>query len=242
MGAPGARRACDGSVERLLAARAEHDVRTFLDELRGDPLPDPSARARDDRDLAGELEIHAATVADVATTILLARHGETDWNREGRFQGHADPPLNETGRAQARELADQLATTPFDAVYSSDLSRAHETARLVAATHGVPVVTDTGLREIDVGSWSGLTRSEIELRFPGAEHHDGETRADHLQRVLATVLRIAHEHPGERILVVSHGGSLRALRRHCTGEPVHPIANCGVYQLRFEDGALAPID
>ena len=185
---------------------------------------------------------HAATVVDVTTTILLARHGETDWNLEGRFQGHADPPLNDTGRAQARELAAQLASTPFDAVYSSDLARAHQTAEIVAASHEVPVVTDTGLREIDVGSWSGLTRAEIEERFPGAQHHDGESRANHLSRVVATVTRIAHEHPGERILVVSHGGSLRALRRHCTGEPVHPIENCGVYELRFEDGALAAID
>jgi len=178
----------------------------------------------------------------VATTILLARHGETDWNREGRFQGHADPPLNAAGRAQARELAERLASTQFDAVYSSDLARAHETAEIVAASHGVPVVVDAGLREVDVGSWSGLTRAEIAERFPEAEHHDGETREEHLARVLATVERIAHAHPGERVLIVSHGGSLRALRRHCTGEPVHPIANCGVYELSFEDGAFAAID
>jgi probable phosphoglycerate mutase len=178
----------------------------------------------------------------VATTILLARHGETDWNRQGRFQGHADPPLNELGRAQARELAERLAATPFDAVYSSDLLRARETAEILATSHDVPVITDAGLREVDVGSWSGLTRAEISERFPDAEHHDGETREEHLARVLETVERIAHTHPGERILVVSHGGSLRALRRHCTGEPVHPIANCGVYELCFEDGAFAAID
>jgi probable phosphoglycerate mutase len=169
------------------------------------------------------------------TTILLARHGETDWNSEGRFQGWADPPLNDAGRAQARRLAEQLRDTPFDAVYSSDLRRAHETAQIVAAPHDVPVVTDPGLREIDVGSWSGLTRAEIEERFPGAEHHDGESRADHLARVLATVERIARAHLGERILIVSHGGSLRALRRHAIGEPVHPMENCGVYELHFRD-------
>jgi probable phosphoglycerate mutase len=178
----------------------------------------------------------------VATTILLARHGETDWNREGRFQGHADAPLNELGRAQARDLAQRLASTPFSAVYSSDLSRARETAEILAVSHGVPVIVDPGLREVDVGSWSGLTRAEIAKRFPDAEHHDGETRDEHLARVLAAVERIAHGHSGERILIVSHGGSLRALRRHCTGEPVHPIANCGVYELCFEDGAFAAID
>lgn len=176
------------------------------------------------------------------TTILLARHGETDWNREGRFQGWADPPLNETGRAQARALAGQLAGVPFHSVYSSDLRRAHETAVIVAAPHGVPVVVDHGLREIDVGSWSGLTRSEIEERFPGADHHDGESREQHAARVLAAVERIARDHTGERILIVSHGGSLRALRRHALGEPVHPIENCGVYELRFRDGAFLAID
>ncbi len=176
------------------------------------------------------------------TTLLFARHGETDWNREGRFQGHADPPLNEAGRAQARELAERLQDVPLDAVYSSDLRRAHETAEIIAAAKGLPVVVEPGLREIDVGSWSGLTRSEIEERFPGAEHHDGETREEHLERVVATVDRIARAHPGERVLIVSHGGSLRVLRRHAIGEPVHPIANCAVYELRFRDGSFRPID
>jgi broad specificity phosphatase PhoE len=173
------------------------------------------------------------------TTILLARHGETDWNRQGRFQGWADPPLNETGREQAQALAGQLAGVPLDAVYSSDLRRAHETALIVAEPHGVPVVVDRGLREIDVGSWSGLTRAEIETSFPGAAHHDGETREEHLSRVLEAVERIACAHPGEHILVVSHGGSLRTLRRHALGDPVHPIENCGVYELRFRDGAFS---
>jgi broad specificity phosphatase PhoE len=176
------------------------------------------------------------------TTILLARHGETEWNREGRFQGWADPPLNAAGRAQARELAERLRETPFDAVYSSDLRRAHETAEIVAAPHDVPVITDPGLREIDVGSWSGLTRGEIDERFPGAEHHDGESREDHLARVLAAAERIARAHVGERILIVSHGGSLRALRRHAIGEPVHPMENCGLYELHFRDEEfVAPV-
>ncbi len=176
------------------------------------------------------------------TTILLARHGETDWNRQGRFQGWADPPLNETGRAQARELARRLADVPFHAVYSSDLRRAHETAVIVAAPHEVPVVVDPDLREIDVGSWSGLTRGEIDARFPGAEYHDGESREQHSARVLAAVVRIAHAHPAERILIVSHGGSLRALRRHALGDPVHVMENCGVYELRFLDGTFQAAD
>jgi probable phosphoglycerate mutase len=176
------------------------------------------------------------------TAILLARHGETDWNREGRFQGWADPPLNDAGRAQAQALAGRLRETPFDAVYSSDLRRAHETASIVAAPHGVPVRTDPALREIDVGSWSGLTRTQIEERFPGAKYHDGETREQHLARVLETVERIARAHSGGRILVVSHGGSLRVLRRHCLGEPVHTLENCGVYELWFRDEQLVGAD
>jgi probable phosphoglycerate mutase len=172
------------------------------------------------------------------TTIFLARHGETDWNREGRWQGWADPPLNETGREQARQLAEQLRSTPFDAVYSSDLGRAHETALIAAEPHGVPVVADPGLREVDVGSWSGLTRAEIDERFPGRDRPDGETRAQHLARVLAAVKRIARNHVGGRILIVSHGGTMRALRSHASDEPVHPIENCGVIELHFRDDRL----
>jgi len=127
------------------------------------------------------------------TTLLVARHGETDWNREGRWQGWADPPLNDTGRGQARQLADELRGTGFDAVYASDLRRAFETAEILAAPHGVPVVADGGLREIDVGSWSGLTRAEIEARFPDGKRPDGETHEQHGTRVRAAVIRIARD-------------------------------------------------
>jgi len=177
------------------------------------------------------------------TTILLARHGETDWNREGRYQGWADPSLNELGRQQARALSAQLRDEAVDAVYSSDLRRARETALIVAEPHGVPVVADPGLREVDVGSWSGLTRAQIEERFPGAAHHNGETREQHLARVVEAVARIARLHPRGRIVIVSHGGSLRALRRHAVDEPVHPIENCGVFELHFrEERFVAPAE
>jgi broad specificity phosphatase PhoE len=170
--------------------------------------------------------------------LLLARHGETDWNRENRWQGWADPPLNETGRAQARALAEQLRDTPFDAVYSSDLRRAHETAEIVAAPHGVPVMPDPGLREIDVGSWSGLTHAEIEERYPDGKRPDGETREQHAERVLEAVERIARANPERRILLVTHGGTMRALHGHVSDEPSHPVANCGVLELHFRDDRL----
>jgi broad specificity phosphatase PhoE len=173
------------------------------------------------------------------TTILLARHGETDWNREGRWQGWADPSLNDIGRAQAQALAEQLRILPFDAVYSSDLARAHETAEIVAAPHAVPVVTDPGLREIDIGSWSGLTRAEIDERFPSGERPDGETRDEHTERVLEAVERIARANPGRRILLVTHGGTMRALHGHVTDEPFHPVDNCGVLELHFRDDRLS---
>jgi broad specificity phosphatase PhoE len=173
------------------------------------------------------------------TTLLLARHGETDWNRDGIWQGWADPPLNETGRAQARALAEQLRDVPFDAVYASDLQRALETAEILAEPPGVPVRTDAGLREIDIGSWSGLTRAEIDERFPHGERPDGETREQHAARVLAAVERIARANPGRRVLLVTHGGTMRALHGHVTDEPFHPVANCGVLELHFRDDRLA---
>src|SRR4029079_3482461 len=100
------------------------------------------------------------------TTILLARHGETDWNVERRVQGHSDTPLNDTGRGQARALAEELAGEPIDAVYSSDLVRAHETARLVAEQRGLDVTAIRDLREKHFGTWEGLTDVEIHDRFP----------------------------------------------------------------------------
>lgn len=167
------------------------------------------------------------------TIVILARHGETDWNAGKRWQGWADPPLNDRGRAQAAALAARLRDTPFDAVYTSDLRRAHETAAIVAAPHGVPVVADPGLREIDVGSWSGLTNAEIEERF-GGERPDGETREQHRARVRAAAERLVTAHPDERILLVSHGGTMRALAEAFEG----PIENCGVIELRWADGRL----
>src|SRR5215211_5458467 len=96
----------------------------------------------------------------------MARHGETDWNRDQRFQGHADPPLNELGREQARKLAERLASERLDAVYTSPLRRASETGALVAGRLGLVAEPIEGLREVDVGSWSGLTRTEVERQFP----------------------------------------------------------------------------
>jgi len=180
------------------------------------------------------------------TRILLARHGETDWNKVGRWQGHADQPLNETGRAQAAELAQRLVGGSIDAIYASDLRRASETARIVGDVLGLPVVEDAALREIDVGSWSGLTRAEVSDRFPdgfarwqaGEIGHDGETREQLAARVVPAVERIAHVHPGATVLVVTHGGVVRTLRRHAAGDPGAVLENAGTVALALVEGVL----
>src|SRR5262245_12982749 len=110
---------------------------------------------------------------------------------------------------------------------------------IVAEPHDVAVVAEPGLREIDIGSWSGLTTSEIEERFPHGGRPDGETRAQHAARVLATVERIARDNAGHRILLMTHGGTMRALHGHLSAEPLHPIANCSVLELHFRDDRLA---
>jgi broad specificity phosphatase PhoE len=166
----------------------------------------------------------------VTTTILLARHGESDWNRSKRWQGFADRPLTELGRRQAIELAERLEATELDAVYSSDLQRARETAEIVARTRGLNVETTPDLREVDVGSWSGLTRAEAEARFPenyarwlqgGEGWDDGETYDQLGERVVRAIQRIAKEGEGQRVLVVAHGGTIRAVHAAALGVDVH---------------------
>jgi broad specificity phosphatase PhoE len=191
------------------------------------------------------------------TTILLARHGESDWNRNGRWQGHADRPLTEVGRRQAHELAERLAYTDLDAIYSSDLRRARETAEIIGRTQGLDVKTTPALREVDVGSWSGLTRAEAEQRFPQAYHRwlageegwdDGETYDQLSDRVLAAVREIAAAHPGERVLVLAHGGSIRAVHAAALGLDVHayrrlqPVEpNATLSAVCVEDGRLTEL-
>ena len=192
------------------------------------------------------------------TTILLARHGETDWNREGRFQGWADPPLNATGCSQAVELSVELMAEDLAAVYSSPLRRAYETAEVVAASRGLEPVTVDALREVDVGSWSGLTRAEIEQRFPdqyarwlgyGQGWEDGETYEQMAERVVRALLELAEERDGKRILAVTHGGPIRAASAFADRvsyaearrrSPV--VGNTAVLEFAVEAGALRRLD
>ncbi len=175
------------------------------------------------------------------TTLLLARHGETDWNRELRIQGSSDIGLNELGRRQAQFLAQELTDVELDAIYSSDLSRAQATAAAVAATHGLEVNLDSRLRERSFGSWEGLTREDIST-FPAGSRHDGESDDEVRVRVLAAVEEIAANHRGQRVLVVSHGGALNTLWHHALGVKVERWANCAVYKLAVGDDGFVEID
>jgi broad specificity phosphatase PhoE len=183
------------------------------------------------------------------TEIVIARHGETTWNAEGRFQGHADVPLNARGREQAAGLAARLAESErFAAIHASDLVRAFETATIVAERLGLVPVPEHGLREIDVGAWSGLTRPEIERTWPGAierwaaggELPDGETRAELAARVKRAALAIAADHPGSRVLLVAHGGVIRSLQRLALGAPEPVVENCAAWEFAVEAGRLTP--
>jgi glucosyl-3-phosphoglycerate phosphatase len=192
------------------------------------------------------------------TTLLLVRHGETDWNRDGRWQGGSDTRLNDLGREQARELAEQLDGS-IDVVYSSDLARARETAEIVAAKLGLEVRVDPRLRERGFGSWEGLTTDEIEEQFAdshkrwiageGAGADDAETFEDFSARVnefLADVLRL---HPGEEVLVISHGGSIRVIHALAAGVDyvrdhrlIPGVPNCAVARYVAREGKLTPLD
>jgi 2,3-bisphosphoglycerate-dependent phosphoglycerate mutase len=189
----------------------------------------------------------------VAATLLLARHGETDWNRERRWQGHADPWLNEIGREQAHELARQLREQGPEAVYSSDLARANETAEIVADELGLPIAVDPRLREVDVGDWSGLLWEEIEERFPdgvrrrlegGTGWENGEEFDAMRARVVEALLEIGAAHEGGRVLVVTHGGPVTAAWLASGGafDDRPKVSNCHVLPMRVEGGRIAPID
>ena len=191
------------------------------------------------------------------TTFLLVRHGETDWNLAGRWQGHSDTPLNERGREQARELAKQL--DGVDVVYSSDLERARETAEILAEELGAEVHLDRRLRERGFGAWEGLTSDEIERRFAeghrrwkagegfGAEDAEAfDAFAARVQAFLADALRL---HPEETVLVIAHGGSIRVIHALATGldyvrdhRSIPAVANCVVARYAARDGKLVPLD
>lgn len=169
-----------------------------------------------------------------ATTLLLIRHGQTDWNLQGRYTGQSDIPINETGREQARRLADRLKETPPDVIYASDLIRARETAEIIAATCNVRLYTDPRLREINQGVWEGMLFPDIKARFArefAAREADpltvaapeGETVGEVRQRVLAALEEIIQKHPGERVAIVAHGLVLAIIKGYVIGQPITKV-------------------
>jgi len=179
--------------------------------------------------------------------LFLFRHGETDWNREGRLQGHTDTPLNATGLAQAQALAEQLQTHRLDAVVSSDLSRARTTAQIVAEALRVPLFIEAGLRETDVGTAEGLLWSDAKTRFSeglterwysdgDVAFPGGETGIATRIRGLAGLQRFTTAQPYRRIGVSTHGAMLRQLIKHALppGSPPAPVRNTTLYVLRYD--------
>jgi len=190
-------------------------------------------------------------------TLFLARHGETGWNAEGRWQGQTDVPLNERGRRQARALAAQVRDQAIAAVASSDLRRARSTAEIVACELGLGAVhLDADLREQGFGDFEGLTRGECEARFPEAWARyledpkatppKGESHAGLVRRVGTALERILRD-LAEPTLVIMHGGAMRALVAEHLRSLATPasaawaargIPNGGVFRLQFASGRI----
>jgi probable phosphoglycerate mutase len=181
--------------------------------------------------------------------IYLVRHGETDWNLERRIQGSTDIPLNETGRAQAGATGRLLARRSWDGVYASPLSRAFETGAIIARELGLaePVAMPE-LVERNYGEAEGLTGAEIDERYPGPVP-GRESREDVASRVIPAIVALAERHPGESIVIVSHGGVIRTvLTEIAEASPAgvdasgansgEPIRNGSIHTLRHTDGTL----
>jgi len=164
------------------------------------------------------------------TRFVLIRHAESVWNASGRWQGHADPPLSERGRAQAEQLARGLAHQPIEVLLASDLTRAAQTAEILGEAVGLKPVLDARLRELDVGVWAGLTRAEIARRDPETlarfEAGDpdvlaggGESRGQIRARVRAFARQLDREHAGRLVAIVGHLGVI------CSLQPEWELAN-----------------
>jgi probable phosphoglycerate mutase len=191
---------------------------------------------------------------DTTTDLILIRHGETAWNRELRFQGHADVPLNDIGHEQARRLGLRLAgETVVQHILSSDLMRAQQTAAPAASQLSLPVVTSAGLREQFFGVVEGMRSDEIQSLHPRAweewlefrEDHampEGETAREFHTRIIAALGSIAAAHKGQHLIVVTHGGVLDMVWRTARGLSLSgprqsDIPNAGFNRIRIVDAA-----
>lgn len=190
--------------------------------------------------------------ATSATRFCLIRHGETDWNAEKRVQGQIDIDLNRTGQAQARAVADGLQGHEFSAIYSSDLRRALQTARIAMADRGIAVSPAPTLRERHFGFLQGLTAAEASVINPAAHHlhrmrdpdqafETGETLRSFAERVLAGMTALAQRHAGETVVAFTHGGVLDVVYRAATGRPLEAprdftLGNAALNWVEFNAG------
>ena len=188
------------------------------------------------------------------TRIVLIRHGETDWNTETRIQGHTDIPLNARGRWQANRAGAALIGEGLQAVYSSDLQRAHATAQAVAQAVELPVQISTSLRERAFGSFEGRTFAEIEAEWPEAAQRwrqrdpsfgppGGEVLHAFYERCVHAVHELAARHEGQAVAIVTHGGVLDCLYRAATGQSLQAprtwaMTNAGINRLLRAGEAL----
>jgi probable phosphoglycerate mutase len=188
------------------------------------------------------------------TELIVIRHGETDWNRQHRFQGQIDVPLNDIGLAQARRLAQRLAGEAFDVVVASDLQRARVTAETAAPALKRPLETEPLWREQAFGVLEGLDVPTIMAQHPELWaqwiRHDadyalpgGESVRTFQARVWRALDALVQRHAGRRVAVFTHGGVLDMLWRGAQGLPLHgpracDIPNTGINRLRWRDGVL----
>jgi len=179
--------------------------------------------------------------------LLLVRHGETAWNAEGRFQGVTDLPLSARGERQARCLEVRLATEEIDVVRSSDAQRATQTAVEIATRHGLQVLAEPRLRELDFGAWEGLTYSQIRERHPQAlgewERHPltsappgGESLGQLVARVESLLDDLGRPDSAQTLLLVSHGGPLRVLVCLALG-----LAPGDYWRFRLDPGSVSEL-
>jgi broad specificity phosphatase PhoE len=168
------------------------------------------------------------------TRLYLVRHGETDWNAEARWQGQLNPSLNEQGRRQARQLAQELACEHLRMLYSSDLTRAMETARIVRARLIVMVVPDSRLREINLGLWQGMLANDIQAQYPREFQNwyvapltvhppGGEDLSALAKRVVQVINEIVLRHPNEAIGVIAHELPIAIVLCRAAGLPLTQI-------------------
>ncbi|HEY3415696.1 MAG TPA: alpha-ribazole phosphatase [Armatimonadota bacterium] len=185
------------------------------------------------------------------TVFYLIRHGETDWNVQGRFQGQQNPPLNATGETQARHVANALARYHFDAIYTSDLLRSVQTAEAIAQPHGIAPLPDPRLREVHFGAWEGFTVAEVAERWPEIQANwradslrtrppDGETIEDLYARVVQLLPEIVERYPEGTVAIVAHGGPLRALITQALDATLSSfrhlsLDNCSISILRWQN-------